>query len=251
MKAVVFSDSHISKDSSNLEQITKLGNKIIYNKPDLVVMNGDIFDPWVSKWDEIVKLPAYIELDGMCKNRAARGLPTIYVKGNHDWQIPSFVLPEAIKVGQYKTTIADHPYIFIHSHQFDLVWGGIGSFGFAHDIAFFIADKMPWLMIPLYNALFRQKIPSVKKALATGVTRLIEEKCDEGALNEAMISWNLHFATIQLRASKYAHDKKSRVSIGHTHSPASFNGLMVDDGDMMDSFTYVEIADNVVSLKKL
>lgn len=250
MRAIVFSDSHIS-NGANLEQLTKLCNKIRYNSPDLVVLNGDIFDPWCAKWDQIVKLPTYEVISGMVKSRSAKGLPTIYIKGNHDWLIPKYILPETTKVGQYKTTIANHKYIFVHGHTFDIVWGGIGTFGFVHDIAFFIADKMPWLMIPLYNCLFRSKLPSVKKAKASGSVKLIEEKCDEGALDDAMASWNLHYATIQLRASQYAHNKKSRVVISHTHSPASFNGLMVDTGDMLDSYTYVDIVDNTVCLKSL
>lgn len=247
MRTIVFSDSHISNTSNNLEPITKLCNKIIYNKPDLVVMNGDIFDPWKTKWEDIKKLAQYDTLEKMCLSRTKAGLPTVYIKGNHDWQIPQVILPATIKTAKYEASDCECKYIFIHGWTFDVIW----QTPLVHDIAFLIADKAPWLMIPLYNALFRRSLPSVKKAMVSGKMRLVEQQNDQCALDEAMNDWNLHYATIQLRAAKYAHSKKARVITGHSHAPAAFNGLIADSGDLLDSNTYLDIIDNVVTLKKL
>lgn len=88
-------------------------------------------------------------------------------------------------------------------------------------------------MVLIYNWLY--KMPSV-------------QKYSGGELSD---DWNLHVGVIQLKARQYAKKHGLKLIIGHTHSPAPFNGLVADDGDMVDSFSYITIEDDQVKLNFL
>jgi hypothetical protein len=83
-------------------------------------------------------------------------------------------------------------------------------------------------MVPIYHWLY--KTPAVQKYRS-------------GVLSD---DWNLHVGVIQLRAMQYAKKYGLKLIIGHTHSPAPFNGLVADGGDMVDSFSYITIEDDEV-----
>ena len=105
--------------------------------------------------------------------------------------------------------------------------------GNAFCILVWISRKFPRLMVPIYNFIFRTPA---------------QQKYHSGELND---DWNLHVGGIQLRARQYAKRHGLRLIIGHTHSPAPFDGLIADDRDMVDSFSYITIEDDEVKVQFL
>lgn len=236
------SDWHIFNDS-RYDKICQLCDLIDRERPDLLVLNGDIGDPWKTPWVEIIKTNSWMRLQKTCLVRSRLALETIYINRNHDYNAKPAYLPWAKLCGEYR----EGGYLFMHGWEFDVSWGGIFGLPGIAPVAFWLSRKTPWLMIPIYNLLFRRrgKTPNQRKQRSAGVTTL--PTVENIALRD---EWTWQIGTIHLQAMKRAKKEGLDITIGHTHCPKPYDGLMVDDGDMTDSFTYVDIQDTV-SLKQL
>jgi len=221
MKAMAVSDIHIC-EATDPEDISALVRTVIQEDPDELVLNGDIFDPWKSTWEDLSKTAARYILAGLTQWRADRGRKTVYIPRNHDYGAPQWLLPGAEHRSSYEIPAGGTdclPWRFLHGWEFDLEWklGPVGVSNFA----FWLATHKPGLMIPLYRALFGKDTPAQRK--------------NRGFRDD----WNLAVETVHSRARLYAQRHKVNLVIGHTHCPMDFDGLVADTGDLVDSYTYL------------
>ena len=210
------SDMHIHNDD-RLTQISEFLDRVDQHRPYILVLNGDIGDPWKTAWPNIVATQTWKRLDKTVDRRRSCNLKTIWIPENHDWSAKPSYLPGAkIVRGRY-----DYGDItFMHGWQFDISWNLI------HRFAFWLLKNYPKKAVRLYQWLYKNT-PATQK---------------QGAFDE----WNEHVGMVHFRARRWAARNRRRLIIGHTHCPAPFDGLMCDGGDMEDSFTWVQVDQDIV-----
>lgn len=216
MRIASASDFHIWRESP-VEPTRRFVGTVQAERFDIVVLNGDIFDRWKSTWLEIAMTEAYTELLGLATRRASCGLRTVIIPPNHGYGMPKGFLPHVEVCDRYQVG----RWLFMHGWEFDVQWrlGALGVSGFA----FWLAREHPELMIPLYRLLYG------------GPKALSQTK------HTAREDWSYGVEMVHARARRYAQMHDVNLVIGHTHCPAPFDGLLADDGDFEDSFTYAVI----------
>ena len=222
MRIWAVSDLHIADDShlGALDQFVTLARR---HQPDILVLNGDIGDPWKVAWPQVLETESWWKLCHLVHNRVEQS--TIWIPENHDYSAKSKYLPGATLVhGRYD--VGD--YTFMHGWQFDISWNLI------HRFCFWLSEKYPKLAVTLYQQLYGKHTPSKLKYGNSPVAKPEE--------------WNEHVGIIHLRARSWAKRNNRRLLIGHTHCPTPFDGLIADSGDFLDSFSWLEIEDNEVRL---
>ena len=96
----VASDMHIGWEYSNIEKIHNFLDTLQNLDTDIMVLNGDILDLWRSKYSTIVKKHKYL-LDRI--NATSARIPTIWIRGNHDWYVPQREFPHIAFMTSYDT----------------------------------------------------------------------------------------------------------------------------------------------------
>ena len=211
MKILIVSDLHVHNDE-RVDKVRQLRTVVYDEKPDIVILNGDVHDPWVASWDDIGQTESYQLLDDLTKWPHVR---TIYIDRNHDYKAPAWVLPSAQRCGQFQSGV----WLFMHGYEFSLDWGLLGI----SLPLFWLSMRCPRLMIPL-NRL----------AIST-------HSHPNGRAGTFREDWTPWVDTGHMRARMYAQKHNVNLCIGHFHCPSAFDGLICDDGDFEDSFTYVII----------
>jgi hypothetical protein len=226
---VSVSDFHIH-DDSRLDIIKIFVQKMDALGPDILVYLGDVGDPWEQTWDVIRETQSWKELGELNRRRRRQGLTNIWVNRNHDYSAKRRYLPGARMKPEYR---ADG-FSFKHGWEFDWIWNGfdvvwnIPLFPGISRMAYWLSSTFPRLSIWLWSCLrvlpcFNKVTPYQQKAMGLGE------------------DWNRHVGLIHLRAMDYAQRTKVRLVIGHTHCPMVYADLLADDGDMIDSFSFLYI----------
>jgi UDP-2,3-diacylglucosamine pyrophosphatase LpxH len=222
---IAASDTHIWNDSHQAE-INALCDYVEAQKPALLVLVGDIADPWQSKWQDILKTKSWDRLSKLCDARKKAALETIYIRGNHD----SAARAKHLQGASLRRKHREDTFLFVHGWEWDPVWGGLLGRAF-----FWISLNASFLMMPMYNIFWGRKghTPGSMKS--------------QGYRDE----WDAKKGMIHLKAEEYAKKKGLTVILGHTHCPA-MTPLMADAGDWVDSFSIVEISqDGKYTMKHL
>lgn len=196
---------------------------------DLIVGVGDLFDLMEHPWREFVNCKAVQEF----KDRL-EGKKFVYVAGNHD-------------PARYVRKVVSGPNIEIRSHDYPLlidVGGERTTYHFTHGHQWGI-----WFWLWKLSDILLIVAPSVYQRL---VNRDTPRKAKD---REEKEKYNWKTGVIHSRASQFAEQNDVTVVIGHTHKPwvaGSWKGfLMYDDGDMLDSRTYLRIEDTKVERLQL
>ena len=250
--AIVFSDAHLRGNDQNLEKVELLIDSIEKKNPAVLILNGDILDRWLANWETCLSSPSWKAIKQMISRRGDGNPPsTYYVRGNHDWTVSQQDVAPAKLCDYLELTIGGRKYLLIHGWQFDVTWRGLWHIPGISSIAFLIATRMPSIMVWVYRRIYGNHTPAKKKEKAVGLCNRRQTAEDTIVAMDAFNDWTLHIGVVHLRTSKHAHDKKIKAIIGHTHSPSLFNGLMADDGDMTETFSYLHITKEGVELKLL
>jgi predicted phosphodiesterase len=250
MKIISASDFHI-EDDSHLDAVLEFYNMVMEEKPNLLVLNGDIGDPWKAKWHDILQTESWVYLRRLTRIRSFEGLKNVCINRNHDYNMKQEHLPFAELKGSYRVG----NFMFLHGWEFDITWRGLGKIWGVAPIAFWLSMNMPKLMIPIYKLLYGNKTPAKEKeeaiTIAGGGISLIEAggvsmlrwgHPEDGL--EKLDEWNKHIGIMHGRAMNYAVKNNVVLIMGHTHCPTNYNYKIFDDGDMVDSFSYVYIETN-------
>lgn len=242
------SDAHIDAEDLRYPQINALCNIIELIEPQLLTFVGDFADPWADDWPDIISSRTWRRFWDVCKSRQDLGLETVWIAVNHDYNAQANYLPGVLLCRSFE----DADYIYRHGWEFDITWGGLGRIPGISGLAFFIADKMPWLMKPIYHHLIAKKgkTPGQTKPLNAEGKRIADwdKVIKTNWQNNHLGQWSKHIGIVHLRARDYARRKKKPVILGHTHYPLEYDGLIANCGDLKKSFTYIYIKDHKVSL---
>ncbi|MFA5377144.1 MAG: metallophosphoesterase [Dehalococcoidia bacterium] len=209
MKIISASDFHVFNDK-RLPEVHTFRDMVLDEKPDLLILNGDIFDPWKAIWPDIVQTISYHWLEDLTGRQR-----TIYINRNHDYNAPAYVLPSATRAAQYRSG----RWLFMHGWEFSMDWSVFGP------ALFWLSVHWPGLMIPLNRIV----IPA--------------HPAKDGPHDKRQ-DWNMFVETGHDRARMYAQKDNVNLCIGHYHCPSAFDGLIVDDGDMEDSMSFAVIPDD-------
>jgi len=232
MKILEFSDNHIH-DDSHLRENLELQIRIAMEKPNIVVIKGDFTDEWEAPIEAIRLTETYRSWQATLETLATIYGVTIYrIPGNHD--------PDPIK-GDFPHVTVVRKLVFHypidveirHGHEFDVIWSGVWVIPGISGLAFFFMDHFPTMARKLRSILhaFGKKTPRDKK----------------GSYAQ---DWTENVGRIHNRARKHAQKTGRAMSIGHTHCPFC-DGLVIDSGDMEDSFSYDIIEGSGTTIKKL
>jgi len=185
---------------------------------DLIVGNGDLFDLMEYPWKEFVNCRAVREFE-----KELDGKRFIYVAGNHD---PTKYIRKVVEIPNveikhpaYPLDVGNTTYYFTHGYHWGFHWSWLRWF----------FDPLIILVPPIYHCWNKKN--SAKRAK------------EKGELQK----YSHLIALVHSRASQFAELKDVTVVIGHTHKPWFAgdweNYIMYDDGDMLDSKTYLRIED--------
>lgn len=193
---------------------------------DLIVGAGDLFDLMEYPWKEFVDCKAVQEF-----SEELEGKPFIYVAGNHD---PAKYVRRVIAIPnvqivhrKFPLNVGERTYHFTHGHQWGFWWSWLR----------YLSDMLIVIAPPIYHYWLNRVSP--RKAKESGE----KEK------------YNLFTGRVHSRASQFAEQNDIVVVLGHTHKPW-FAGdwksyIMYDDGDMLDSKTYLRIEGSQVETLRL
>jgi len=249
--ALTFSDTHDNGTTAYSQEKAILIGYVRHELPDLLVMNGDIFDPWKAPWNTLKRSIFHDMVEDMIAERVRKCLYTIWIDRNHDYRPPkdffSFGEPYFHICKDYTATIQGKVYKWEHGWEYDITWGGLWKIPGIYPIAFFIAKHAPWLMVPLYNFLFRRNSPGVQRNY---IDEMISEEQDLERINarlgylpefidSGIEEWTWHYAIIHDRVRAQVHKDKIIRHIGHTHYPWDFDGLMCDSGAGLEDLTII------------
>jgi UDP-2,3-diacylglucosamine pyrophosphatase LpxH len=233
------SDFHIH-DDSKLEVIKRFTSEMDALKPDILIFLGDIGDPWEATWGDIRGTQSWKELEKLSRRRRNEELKTVWVNRNHDYSARRNYLSGTTMVALY--SIDD--FLFMHGWEFDWIWNGfdciwnIPVLPGISGIAYWLSSTFPGFSIRLWSWLgacpcFKKKTPYQTKARV------------------ARDDWTKLIGLVHFRAMDYAQRKKVKLVIGHTHCPMVYEDLLADDGDMVDSFSFIYIQDGKWKLRTI
>ena len=243
MRTIVsVSDFHIH-DDSRLEKVEAFTREMDTLKPDVIVFLGDIGDPWEATWDKIMETKSWKALGELGLRRRGqgreKGLDTVWINRNHDYSAKRNYL-SGVRLSQHPRRVDG--FLFMHGWEFDWIWNG---FDIIWDIpllpgisglAYWLSSTFPRFSIWLWARL--RSLPGLPKE--TPYQQKAREPGDD---------WNRHVGLVHLRAMDYAKRKKVSLVIGHTHCPGICEQLLADDGDMVDSFSFLYIKDGKWELR--
>lgn len=218
-RVYVASDFHIGSGQEDGERIIQLLEEV-GREASLFVGNGDIIDLWRNTVDNIIGQPAHQALV-----ETTRRVPTILIRGNHDWALPRFAPRLGLEGARVVTHLARDSYFFAHGWTF---------------------APIQRLLKPIFP-LIRRWYPHIYQNLSPHPQELKREgKEDQYVANVALIHY---------QAITWAQREKYRaIFLGHTHCPANIkirNMELWDSGDFVDSFSYIILEDGKPKLRFL
>ena len=213
---IVVSDMHIGDSAVNYPALDNFIEKTL-PKADKVIFAGDILDLWKSKWAEIHNHPTYRLLR---QTIVDQDIDCTYLIGNHDYMINQYV----DGLATYRDMVIpcdSEPDIYItHGWEFDICHRYNGSWWVSRQVCKYLPDACQRFV----------RSPS-RMANLNGVYRRAVQR-------------------IHREAFKYGEECNCRVIMGHTHTPRAIDDRVYDCGDWVDSFTWIEIRDEQIELKR-
>lgn len=217
---IVASDLHIDGSDSRYPYIRLLCEIIEEEDPDLLVLAGDIGDPWADPWESILASKSWRCLKSLCEKRYHE-IPmrnTVWILDNHDHNGKKGYLGNVWHCRSFE----DSRIIYRHGWEFDWTWSGIGRIPGVSRLAFWLSDHFPWLMVPIHKAFFRGR-----------------------GISTSNLS-DLHRAAVLSAARKYG-QKRGKVTVfGHIHDAilavTEYGCAAANSGDSVTSMTYLDIS---------
>ncbi len=210
-----------------------------------VLILSEWWDPWKAPWAQIQATESWAAFQQFTHERADRGLQTIYIPGNHDTPFRKEWAPYATVTNKWVEEYPDCIYEFHHGWERDFIWGGLGKIPGIAPLAFWIADHLPSLMVPIHTRLFGPT-PGTEKpseAVMDFMARhyLLSPAAISAGVDVLNQDWNLHVGTIHTLWREYAVKTGRRVILGHSHCLWDFDGLIADGGAFYEDKAYLAI----------
>ncbi len=237
MKVISVSDVHIKYIESEDDLLRKQRFisflKSISNDVDVLILNGDIFDLWIE-W-ELVSITSYSTVVSILKEIADNGCRIIYLCGNHDFWLGSFLKKEInaeIYPDTFTDTIDGLKYFVAHGDQLTI-----------NDLRYHIFRAVIRLDIVRIMAKFFH--PEFLLKLGSGMSRSSRKRTKSRKLTKGQSKGLTDY--VQKKAFKY-----DIFLMGHVHDPQKIEygkSVYINTGDWIVNNTYAEICDGIAELK--
>lgn len=213
---IITGDWHIHDDS----KYAKLAKFVAYIgrvKPKTLILS-EVSDLWQADRETIEATRSWQMLRGLCVRRHLMGLETYWVLGNHEFGVGDDMLPLAKTCHEYR----DGGLLVLHGWQFDSWWRVFTP-----------------VMVPLSI-----KFPTLCRRLFT-LRRMTIGRMSSGRDRDVAVG------KAHARAQQYAEHHKVDLVFGHTHAPESIWHSASNWGDMVENFTWVEVAGDNIRVRQL
>ncbi len=237
MKITVISDLHL-KIQESADDILRRKRVISFldsliGQTDMLILNGDIFDLWVS-WSKVI-IKGYFPVLKKFADLNESGIRIIFIAGNHDFWFNNF--------------LTDYLNFEIHEDFFSENLDGKKLF-VTHGDKYTSND----FRYKIFRSLVRNKIiqkifgaihPDLSLSLGNLLSRSSRKRRESTSLLEKKKSGLIDFA-------KSHFDKYDIIIMGHSHSPIlnNFNNkYYINSGDWLKHNSYVEIINGIPELK--
>ncbi len=221
MRLIAVSDLHLGQ-SFNLKAFQSFCHKIRKKRPDYLLLLEDILDLAWFRWEGIKSQPFAKDAIYTLKDLAYH-IPTIYICGNHDlWEKVQYINLLPISVSPDGEIELDDV-LYTHGHQFDAtthLWDAI--------LKTPLKKLAPWLYLKFYGTPYEVKSAQKEKDY------------------REYVGW------VMGRAMMYSIAQGKNLCFGHTHAPMTLDlggRLIVNSGDLQDSWSYVLACDGRLQLK--
>lgn len=249
MRTVIVSDVHLGYERSDATAFEKFLDSLLTQRPDKLVLLGDIFDFWRrSDADILIENERIIE--------KLLQLPIVYVHGNHDYSMlklssrfpnqPGFEVLTSL-------TLQDQPR-FVLRHGYDLeVFVSMETLGLDAYEAFSEAMCHAGQAGGTLASWIWAFVELVKGKLADAERALLEQAANEPAEIRRTLQKVDAFAKSAARAIPLGLQPNDVLIFGHTHRPfkdsrtANTGSWVMAQGKK--EHTFVEITDNIFELK--
>ena len=235
MKVIIASDAHLRFENKTKEEKTRFKKfleflKSLKGNTDILILNGDIFDIWISWKFSIIK--QYFPILKALADLQETGTRIIYVAGNHDFWINDFIkhyLKAETYPNYFSGTIDNKTYFITHGDEY-----------LAADFKY-----------KLFKAIIRSKLTKfivnfIHPTIALKVGILMSRSSRKRIFPE----WLIKKREKQLAeyAKKLNYDY---IIFSHTHSPEVRNWgnkTYLNTGDWTKHFSYIQIIDGKYKL---
>jgi UDP-2,3-diacylglucosamine pyrophosphatase LpxH len=222
MKRYIASDFHISNTIADIDRVMGFLNLVDDDADEFLIM-GDWLDLLWSNMTIISTVKPYSDIFLKFRQIAA-SKPVNCIPGNHDWNLSMFAsLIDPVKI---VPAFAENGVYFTHGHQWD--WVALIT-GTPVD-PIYLKQPFPFLFPPAFFTWAAAKVWA-----------------------SAADTYSMAVAVVQERARAYAAENGYHtVVLGHTHYPTydSLGGIkVINDGDWLDSYSYVLQNDNNFEVK--
>ncbi len=230
MKVVIASDFHLKFKNDTKEKKERLDKvlsflKSLIGNTDILILNGDIFDLWIS-WKYLI-VKGYFPVLKVLAEIKESGCRIIYVAGNHDFWLDDFI-KEYIKAEIYKTSFSE------------TIDGK--SYFVTHGDGFLAGD---W-RYKLFKSIVRSKLmEKFIKSLPASLILSLGNKMSRSSRERIFPEWLIKKREEQFR--EYAKTMNyDFIVFSHLHKPEIRNWgnkLYMNTGDWTKHFSYIEILD--------
>ncbi|MBS3742540.1 MAG: UDP-2,3-diacylglucosamine diphosphatase [Candidatus Cloacimonetes bacterium] len=239
MKVICFSDVHLLLHSSPEEKyklalFEEFLNYIKKEKPDKLIIAGDLFDVWYE-YKLVIPKPYFHVLHKLAAIHEL-GTKLIYLVGNHDFKFLDFFdryIPADIYQDYYKTTINNKKYFFSHGDKYT-----------SNDLRYHILKSI--LRNRFINSLFGLIHPDLGLKFGRWMSRSSRGKQDTPGKIKRLEKGLIKFAQKEIQQGY------DYVVMGHIHDPKTMNlngGKYINLGDWIQHFSYLLIKNEVPELK--
>jgi UDP-2,3-diacylglucosamine pyrophosphatase LpxH len=251
VRVVVISDVHLGYHNSDATAFSQLLDSFLADRPDKVILLGDIFDFWRrSDADLLLQNQAIIE--------KLFELPIVYVRGNHDYSMGELFrrYPEhpAFEVKPYETLRNKKSSFYLcHGYELEVFTSmetiGIGPYeGFAQAMCHAGEEggAIASFLWSLYEKLSRGYLSQKRKLLNMIADTPAEDRANLEKVDE--------FARSSARLIPLGLKPSDVLIFGHTHRPfmdtrtVNTGSWIIDDKEQ--EHTYAEITDKSFDLKR-
>lgn len=124
VRAVVISDLHLVYEQTEVQAVKKTIEELERNPPDLLVINGDLYELWRNDLAGVMWLTS--RFTDMLVNLRQRGTQVVLIQGNHDDYLarhlddnPNYPFNPQL---DYRTTLDGVDFLFTHGHKYEVTY---------------------------------------------------------------------------------------------------------------------------------
>ena len=237
MKITIISDFHLKFQESSEDKLRRerviLFLDSLKSSTDILILNGDIFDLWVS-WSKVI-IKGYFPILKKLADLNEAGIRLIFIAGNHDFWFNDF-LSNYLNFEIYQDFFfekIDEQKIFVtHGDKYT-----------ANDIRYKIFRAV--VRNKSVKTIFKLIHPDLALSFGNLLSRSSRKRRDSSSTIKRKEEGLINFATSNF--TKY-----DIIIMGHSHLPIikKFNNkFYINSGDWLKHNSYVEIINGIPELK--